>query len=77
MRPSGRCQLDHAVNYPEGPTTPENLGPLCRRDHNLKTHLGWRIDVHNDSTYTWTSQTGITYSDRPEPPLPDLTSGEC
>ena len=31
------CDLDHAIPYPAGPTTPGNLGPLCRRHHNLKT----------------------------------------
>ena len=36
-QPATRCDLDHAVPWPHGATTPENLGPLCRRHHNFKT----------------------------------------
>ena len=43
-QPAGRCDLDHAVPWPTGPTTAENLGPLCRRHHNLKTHTPWNLD---------------------------------
>lgn len=42
--PAERCDLDHTVAYPVGPTTAANLGPLCRRHHNLKTHLGWTLE---------------------------------
>ena len=35
------CDLDHTIAYPDGATTPANLGPLCRRHHNLKTHHGY------------------------------------
>ena len=38
-----RCDLDHAIPWPHGATTPDNLGPLCRRHHNLKTHFPWRL----------------------------------
>jgi len=38
-----RCDLDHTVPYPRGATTAANLGPLCRRHHVLKTHLGWEL----------------------------------
>jgi hypothetical protein len=43
-QPATRCDLDHAVPWPHGPTAPENLGPLCRRHHNLKTHTPWALD---------------------------------
>jgi hypothetical protein len=43
-QPATRCDLDHAVPWPHGPTTPANLGPLCRRHHNLKTHTPWALD---------------------------------
>ncbi len=33
-----RCDLDHAVPWPFGPTTPGNLICLCRHHHRLKTH---------------------------------------
>lgn len=43
-RPAEGCDVDHAVPYPRGTTTAANLGPLCRRHHNLKTHFGWQLD---------------------------------
>jgi hypothetical protein len=43
-QPASRCDLDHAIPWPRGSTKVENLGPLCRRHHNLKTHLGWGLD---------------------------------
>ena len=39
--PARRCDLDHHVPYPHGPTTVANLGPLHRRHHNLKTAGLW------------------------------------
>ena len=69
--------LDHVVPFPHGQTTPDNLGPLCRRHHRLKTHSRWRqqtgpsdgdADSSTDS-WTWTTPAGIAYNDLPEPPL--------
>ena len=40
-RSSESCDLDHTIAYPDGATTPANLGLLCRRHHNLKTHHGY------------------------------------
>ncbi len=42
-RAAQRCDLDHAVPWPVGATSPSNLGPLCRRHHVLKTHAGWDL----------------------------------
>ncbi|GAA1176600.1 hypothetical protein GCM10009674_11860 [Nesterenkonia xinjiangensis] len=33
-----RCDLDHRLPYPTGPTTGGNLQALCRRHHRLKSH---------------------------------------
>ncbi|GAA3514457.1 hypothetical protein GCM10022234_06630 [Aeromicrobium panaciterrae] len=43
MVPAERCDIDHRVPYPEGPTSAANLGPFCRRNHNFKSHgvLRW------------------------------------
>jgi hypothetical protein len=43
MVPAGRCDIDHRIPYPEGPTHGDNLGPLCRRHHSMKGHglLHW------------------------------------
>lgn len=37
--PAVECELDHVVPFPEGPTSVENLEPLCRRHHKAK-HVG-------------------------------------
>ena len=55
-RSSRRCDLDHVIPWPLGPTATWNLPPLCRRHHRLKTHGGW--------TYQWTSPLGHTYRSR-------------
>jgi hypothetical protein len=43
MVPAGRCDIDHRIPYPAGPTHGDNLGPLCRRHHSMKGHglLHW------------------------------------
>ena len=38
-RPATGCDDDHAVPYPRGPTSGENIRSLCRRHHRMKTHL--------------------------------------
>ncbi|GAB3010620.1 hypothetical protein GCM10023080_091490 [Streptomyces pseudoechinosporeus] len=71
--PAHRCDLDHIEPFdhahPErgGQTVPDNLQPLCRRHHRLKTHHpGWRVtrDPHTGAT-TWTAPTGHTYTNAP------------
>ncbi|MFC1401511.1 HNH endonuclease signature motif containing protein [Streptacidiphilus cavernicola] len=73
-RPSRRCDLDHVVPFnhanPQagGPTTPDNLIPLCRRHHLTKHRAGWHIGYSSASgNVTWTAPTGHTYTDQPTP----------
>jgi hypothetical protein len=76
-RKARRCELDHRVPWPNGPTSAENLEPLCRRHHNLKHHSQWRAQRHDDGTYQWTSPTRHTYHYRPpELPVPELPAPE-
>jgi hypothetical protein len=42
-RPAQDCDIDHAIPWPTGPTSADNLGPLCRRHHVMKTHYGWDL----------------------------------
>ncbi|HET9945650.1 MAG TPA: HNH endonuclease signature motif containing protein [Actinomycetes bacterium] len=35
--PANRCDVDHRVNYPRGPTAAGNLDAGCRPDHDIKT----------------------------------------
>ena len=37
QRPATRCQMDHRIPYPEGPSDTANCGDLCDRHHPLKT----------------------------------------
>ena len=66
------CDLDHREPFrldgTGGATSAENLGPLCRRDHLLKTHARWRLDKDDGGTFTWTTPTGHTYRYRSQPP---------
>lgn len=41
--PANRCDIDHRIPFPEGPTSADNLGPFCRRHHSYKGHglLHW------------------------------------
>jgi hypothetical protein len=43
MVPAERCDIDHRIPFPNGPTRGDNLGPLCRRHHTYKGHgiLHW------------------------------------
>lgn len=58
---ASRCDIDHAVEFPRGPTDIRNLHCLCRRHHGFKHHAGWRVDLAWDGTLTWTSPTGREY----------------
>ncbi|MCH5671702.1 HNH endonuclease signature motif containing protein [Streptomyces gilvus] len=71
--PAHRCDLDHVRpfdhRHPErgGQTVPENLQPLCRRHHRLKTHHpGWKVrrDPHG-GVAEWTAPTGHRYTNAP------------
>ncbi|GAA3371912.1 HNH endonuclease signature motif containing protein [Streptomyces sannanensis] len=72
-QPAHRCDLDHRDPFnhhvPEagGQTTPDNLHPLCRRHHLLKTHHpGWTVTRAPDTGVThWTSPTGHRYEAPP------------
>jgi hypothetical protein len=52
-----RCQVDHAIAWEDGgPTDAVNLGALCIRHHNLKTHSGWKIiSTESDGSCVWRS----------------------
>jgi hypothetical protein len=80
-QPAHRCDLDHTIPYPRGATTSANLGPLCRRHHNLKTSGAFDLvpealpaaPTHppaDPSGWTWRTPAGITVRAGPEPPLP-------
>ncbi len=70
VRQAQACQVDHAVPWAEGGSTNRaNLGHLCLRHHQLKTHGGWSIvQSGEDGTATWLSPHGRQYRVRPPNP---------
>lgn len=58
--------LDHTIPYATGgDTAAANLGPLCRRDHLLRTHAGHRIDQPAPGHFVRTTPTGIRTASTP------------
>jgi hypothetical protein len=56
--------LDHVTPYehgstgPPGQTSTENLAPLCRFHHRVKTHGRWKLRRLPDDAFEWTSPHG-------------------
>ncbi len=60
--PSTSCDLDHRDPYAEGGRThPEQLVPLCRKDHVIR-HKGWTHSSNGDGTHTWSSPFNLIYT---------------
>jgi|GEM_PF-824623 len=77
--PAHRCDLDHRVRHPRGPTCECNLAAVCRRHHRLKHEAGFRVKVSQDpedppATLTWTTPAGLSYA-RPPTRLPVAGGG--
>lgn len=68
-RSARRCQMDHAIAWDDGGGTDrDNLGPLCTRHHQLKTHGGWDLTrSRSDGTAEWLSPMGRRYVTHPMP----------
>ena len=64
-----RCDLDHLVPVPEGPTAAVNLGPECRGEHRAKTHAGHHAARTGPHTTQWITPTGHVYTAE-DPQLP-------
>lgn len=66
-RKASKCEIDHALPWDEGGrSTPDNLGALCKRHHQLKTHANWQISESDTSgACKWTSPGGREYRHPP------------
>ena len=60
-----RCQLDHVVRHPDGPTTVTNLQSLCATHHGFKHHAGWQVAMDQRGVCTWTAPDGRTHTTHP------------
>ena len=61
-RSARACDSDHIEPHDTGgPTCSDNIAPLCRKHHRLKTHGGWTYTPIERGTYLWTSPHGYTY----------------
>jgi uncharacterized protein DUF222 len=64
--PAERCDIDHVVPWPYGPTHPSNLNCKCRTHHIGKTFWeGWRDVQQPDATVIWTDPTGRSFTTMP------------
>ncbi|GAB3752772.1 hypothetical protein GCM10027599_13220 [Yimella radicis] len=61
-----RCDIDHVIEWPQGPTAAQNLAALCRHHHDAKTKKHWDYEMSDDGVCTWTSRTGRTYITYPD-----------
>jgi hypothetical protein len=76
--PAHRCDLDHRIRYPDGPTCACNLQPLCRGHHRLRTTglITVRLLPPGEDpdappgTLEWTTRAGLTYRRPPTRPVP-------
>ena len=67
--PAADCDLDHRQPWAQGgPTTIDNLAPLCRHNHNTKHRCHWTYQPLPNGDYQWTSHLGHTYTTSGLPP---------
>ena len=67
--PAVDCDLDHRQPWAHGgPTTIDNLAPLCRHHHQIRHHSGWTHRPLPNGDHIWTSRLGHTYTTSGLPP---------
>mgnify|MGYP001947183910 FL=1 len=68
--PAERCDIDHTVPHPVGPTHPSNCKLYCRTHHLIKTFFsgpdGWREQQMPDGTMLFISPSGRRYITKPQ-----------
>jgi 5-methylcytosine-specific restriction endonuclease McrA len=61
-RSARKLDADHVIPYAEGGTTSsDNIAPLCRRHHRLKTHSAWRYTTLELGSFLWSSPHGYQF----------------
>ncbi len=76
-RPAATCHLDHNTEHADGgPTSVDNIAPLCPRHHKAKSERDWKLKQAGPGEHTLTDPYGRHYSSRapsltdPVPPEP-------
>jgi hypothetical protein len=65
-QPAWRGDLDHTTPFQcGGLTCPCNLGPLCRRHHQLKQQRHWTLVQTRPGTFHWKTPAGRSYATTP------------
>ncbi len=62
--PAARCDIDHAVPWPQGPTVVGNLHARHRRHHNHKTRQTWTAQSLPDGSTDWLTVSRRRYISR-------------
>jgi Domain of unknown function (DUF222) len=63
--PAKRCDVDHVIEFPLGPSDIQNLATLCRRHHLFKHHGGWKTTLAADGVLHWSTPDGRAYATEP------------
>jgi hypothetical protein len=64
--PAGRCDGEHLVPHPDGPTDITNIAPMDRGWHVPKTHQpGMLVKRRPDGCIDWTTPLGQTVTVHP------------
>ena len=63
--PAARCDLDHDIPWPHGPTEVDNLTSKHRPHHNLHTHGHWSVHREGDRV-RWRTKAGRVYDTYPK-----------
>lgn len=70
--PADRCDLDHRVPHPRGPTSPANLYAACRAFHEIKTLTDTAVTDDGEGGLHVTYPSGRRYHRPADPVLEDL-----
>lgn len=64
--PANRCDLDHDVPWPSGPTHVSNLTAKERQHHNVRTHEQWSATRDPDGAVHWRTASARRYTTHPK-----------
>ena len=76
-RSARKADADHVIPYADGGTTSsDNIAPLCRRHHRLKTHSSWTYTMLEPGSLLWSSPHGSNSSATTTAPSTSAVTGD-